>query len=178
MRKVVAAIVLGWGAVALSPGYALDGGGIDRWLASAEELRAWSERHGEVAPFRLQPRTLQRGEVEESLNKLLERYPEARSIVRSHGFAEPGEWAETGERIYRAAVAVEAQGSDDIRREMQQALRRIEDDPRLSGEERTRLRRKIQQQMQDVTGFFAGVPEGDRKAVQARREAILEIMRP
>lgn len=178
MRKAVAALVLGWGAMALFPAYALDSEEIDRWLASAEELRAWSERHGEAEPFQPQPRTLRRGGVEELLSGMLERYPEARSIVRSHGYAEPEAWAETGEQIYRALVAAEAQGVDEIRREMQHALRRIDEDPRLSRQEKARLRRKIQQQMQDVTGFFAGVPEGDRQAVQARREAILEIMRP
>ncbi len=178
MRKTVAAILLGWGATAFSPGYALEGGEIDRWLASAQELRAWSEGHGEAAPFQPRPRTLESGRVESLLNEMLERYPEARSIVRSHGYAEPAEWAETGEQIYRAMVAAEARGADDMRREMQQALRQVDEDPRLSGQEKTRLRRQIQQQMQDMTGLFTGVSEGDRQAVQARREAILEIMRP
>lgn len=163
--------------LATSPVFALDGGTIDRWLNSMEELQAWGDD---------QPDTMDEdfsAEMEDPMDfdfgALLERslreHGEARSIIQNHGF-NAEEWTNIGTRIFQAFVAIEMERqSADVENEMARALQQMEDNPHMTEQQKETMRQQMQQTQQMMNGMTNDVPAEDLRAAKSRRDRLIRV---
>ncbi|MDN3517864.1 hypothetical protein QWY84_09595 [Aquisalimonas lutea] len=176
-------MVRGWtaalaltGVLAFAPAHALDDSEIDRWLESMQELQSWGESQEDLAADEYTPEGPEDMDFERMLAQSAQQHEEVRAIIRSHGYQDVGEWSRVGGRIYRALMAVEMQGSGDMRGQMEQAMQQLEDNPNISDEQKQQFRQQMERQMEQIAGMYEDVPEEDIRAVQRRRQDLQRIM--
>lgn len=177
MLKRIATVLLSVVAlVGFSTAKALDDSTIDQWLGSMSELQEWAAQHDDLDDDFESPDHIDDMDFEAMLADSAREHEEIQSIIRRHGYSDEDEWAGVGGRIFRAMMASETRMTPEHEREMEEALREIDEHPQLSDEQKTRMREQIEQQMEAFAGLFEDVPDEDIEAVQRRRDAIMEIM--
>lgn len=167
-------------AVAAMAGFAtaqaLDDATIDQWLGSMSELQEWAAVQDDLDDDFESPDHIDDLDFEAMLADTAREHEEIQTIIRRHGYSDEDEWAGVGGRIFRAMMASEMRMTPEQEREMESALREIDEHPQLSDEQKARMRQQIEQQVEAFAGLFEDVPDDDIEAVQRRREAIMDVM--
>ena len=155
---------------------ALDDAAIDRWLTTMEELQAWGDRQEELDDDDFQADDPQDFDFEQILAETAREHEEAREIIQRNGYDDVAQWASDGGRIFHAMMAVQMEVSPEMEREMEQAIRELEENPNISEEQKQQFRRQMEQQMERISGMFADVPEEDMATVERRMDDIMAVM--
>ena len=158
-------------------GPALDRDVINRWAASMEEFKGWDDEsldEDEDIDFDFDPTHAELPDFEASMTKMARENPEARRIVRRHGFT-PEQWGNAGARIMRAYGAMMmGEEAPEMDREMQAQMRELENNPHISEQQKQMIR----QQMQAASGMMrqmTDAPEADVRAVRANRARLDQV---
>jgi hypothetical protein len=150
----------------------LDRGTINRWADSMLEIQRWSENQPDMDdgfddsdPFNF----------ESSLALAARQHGEIRRIIGRHGFSSGDQWAAVGSRIMNAYSAMHMdEESPEFQREMQQAIREIDQNPHLSAEQKEMMRNQMQMAMGMMTQM-ADAPAADVAAVRANRAKLDQV---
>lgn len=104
-------------------------------------------------------------------------HDEFTAIVRDHGFSSAEDWADAGDRIVRAMMAIEMdrQGHGDMRTEMEQAMREMEQNPNITDEQREQMRRQMEQAVSGMEAM-ADAPQADIDAVRPHADELRRAM--
>ena len=104
-------------------------------------------------------------------------YDEFSAIVSEHGFSDPEDWASTGDRIVRAMMALEMerQGHGDMRAEMDEAMREMEQNPNITDEQRQQMRQQMEQAVSGMEAM-ADAPQEDIDAVKPHADELRRAM--
>lgn len=162
---------------------ALDDAAISKWLGTMED---WQELSETQEPMDNQgdgvksPQEIHDMDYQRMLTRSAQEHPEAEAIIRNHGYRDIDEWAEVGSRILRATMAMEAgEGmapGGEHQREMEKALREIDENPHLSEAQKDQIRQQMGAHKEMLSGLFDDVPPGDLEAVKRNRDAIMRGM--
>lgn len=102
-------------------------------------------------------------------------YRSLQRLVRQHGFSGVDDWASVGDRVMRAALALNLEGHAPVMDdEMAQAMREIQENPHLSEE----MKQDMIQAMQDSVAMmaeFEDAPEADKNAVRPYLDELLHV---
>lgn len=162
----MAGLLLGMGQA-----HALGGDTIDRWIAAMGDLQQWAEQHGAELEDDMDVDAAHPGEInfERMMNEFARRHDDVQRIVRRHGFGDTGEWANISGRVFNAYMAVKmGDAVPEMERQMQQALREMEENANIPEEHKEMMRQQMAQQRQVMTGFSDDVSDEDMRAVRAR----------
>ncbi len=165
-------------ALAGTPAHALDDQALDRWIATMEELRSYDEAHDLESDLESEHQDLDPADpdFEAMFRESAEQHDAVSGIIRDQGYDSVGEWASDGDRVIRALMALEQQDQPDMRAEMEEALREIEESPHMSDEQKAMMREQMEAQMETFSGFFDDVPESDIRAVERRRDDLDRVL--
>lgn len=155
---------------------ALDDGAIDRWLESMEELQAWGERQDALDEDDFRADHPQDLDFENILAQTAREHDEVREIIRRHGYDDVGEWSAVGGRIFQALLAVQMEISPETKREIEQTIREMEENPNISREQKEQFRRQMEQQAERISAMFEDVPSDDVEAVERRMDDIMAVL--
>lgn len=147
---------------------------VERFIATLPEVRALSEEYDAELVERERPADESGAGAAaagtpfataiDALDSL-EMRQQLATLLASHDFASPEQWAQTGDRIVRAYVALHLDGQrDTIRRQMEQARRAIEANPNLSAEQKEWLSTRVATGAEMAVQFRA--PDADKAAVR------------
>jgi hypothetical protein len=99
-------------------------------------------------------------------------YNQLSDVVQQHGFSNPQQWGETGDRIFHAWSALEmGQQSGQINQEMAKAMEEINNNPNMSAAQKQQMRKMMGGAM-SVMDNAASAPEADKRAVKPHMDAL------
>jgi hypothetical protein len=99
-------------------------------------------------------------------------YNQLSDVVQQHGFSNPQQWGETGDRIFHAWSALEmGQQSGQINQEMAKAMEEINNNPNMSEAQKQQMRKMMGGAM-SMMDNAASAPEADKRAVQPHMDAL------
>lgn len=104
-------------------------------------------------------------------------YDDFTSIVKKHGFSDAEDWADAGDRIVRAMMAIEMerQGHGDMRAEMEEAMREMEQNPNITDAQRQQMRQQMEQAVSGMEAM-ADAPQADIDAVKPHSAELRSAM--
>ncbi len=101
-----------------------------------------------------------------------EAYSRLEELARDHGFSNLDEWASTGDRVFRAWMAIEMeQQNPDARQEMNTALAEIENNPNMTAEQKAQMRAMMESAMGAMQSA-SNAPAADVEAVRPHVNAL------
>lgn len=157
--------------------HALDGGTIDRWIGSMQELQEWSDQHDESLEDDLDavddPAEF---DFEQMMTRAAQEHAEVEAIAKRHGFNDTGEWAHVGGRIFSAFLALQMEEmAPEMERQMEEAMRQMEESPHMTDEQKAQMRQHMEQQRAAFMGMAEDVPEEDVAAVRAKEAELQRL---
>lgn len=155
---------------------------VGRFVDSLSALESWAEPGTlELLALGL---AVQPGSLASPLTnafRLLQGQPDGQEIGRiaeRHGFRDGAEWAATGDRVTRAAVAMALERRDTtVERELRWAEEQLSEDTSLPPAQKMMLQGMLRNQAEPVKTALAQVPAEDTAAVEphyARLEELIE----
>lgn len=103
-------------------------------------------------------------------------YDRIEDLVEEYGFDSIEDWSRTGDRVYRAWMAIEMeQQNPAAQQQMDQALAELENDPRLSAEQKAQMRAMMEGAMGAMRSASTA-PAEDIAAVRPHLDALRESM--
>ena len=98
-------------------------------------------------------------------------YNKVDSTVQGYGFSEINEWGEVGDRVIKAFFSLQIEeDSHEMRAEMEQAMREIEESP-MPDAQKEQIKQRIRSQVEAVEAM-ADAPEGDIEAVRPHMDKL------
>ncbi|SFL97564.1 hypothetical protein [Marinobacter zhejiangensis] len=95
-------------------------------------------------------------------------------VVEDNGFSSAADWGATGDRVFRAWMAIEMQGqSSASRQEMAKAMAEIDNNPNMSAEQKAQMR----QMMQGAISMMEQVSQAPEADIRALRPHLDELRR-
>ena len=147
---------------------------IQNWVLTLQEIELWVLENNVTNadmidydnPF----------DIEASMASAANRHAEIQEIITGYGFASSDAWANIGSRIIDAYGAVlleenEEQSFDDVQRELNEQLARIEEDTSLGAEQQALIREQIEM-IQGVMARMITSSEDDRASVRDHRDLL------
>lgn len=178
---VVLSVILLLGAGALQAQPALTEAQVRGFIASLPDVTPLGGRYLRLDPaaavlnLRQVPRPMARA-VDRMIGHDV--YADMRDVVGFHGFTSPEAWAQVGDRVLHAFVALQLEGEEArLRREMRAALRQIDANPELSPDQR----RVMKEIMADALGGMQIVMQAtpaDMAAVRPHQQRLRRAMDP
>jgi len=111
----------------------------------------------------LSPSTMMSDMVEQIRGQAV--YSQLRRLVRQHGFSGVDEWAQVGDRVMRAAFAIQlGDHAATMEEEMTRALKDIDENPHLTEEMKQDMKAAMAQSVAAMAEL-AATPEADKNAV-------------
>jgi len=102
-------------------------------------------------------------------------YGRLEDLVQKNGFRNLDEWATTGDRIYRAWIAIEMKNqSPEFEKEMRSAMAEMDNNPHMSAEQKAQIRASMQTAL-GLTQKANDAPPADIEAVKPHMEALRAI---
>ncbi|MDX1633968.1 MAG: hypothetical protein R3280_04995 [Marinobacter sp.] len=93
-------------------------------------------------------------------------YDQVEQVVRQHGFEGVEQWSRIGDRILNAFVARQMGAQDkDLRKEMEQALAQIENNPNLTAAQKEQMKSMMGGAVSSVEAM-ANAPQEDVRAIE------------
>lgn len=93
-------------------------------------------------------------------------YNKLATIIKRHGFNNPDQWAQTGDRIFHAWMALEMSGqSMDVSQEMKNALAELDSNPDMTPAQKEQMRAMMGGAM-SVMQQAVNAPEADINSVK------------
>jgi|GEM_PF-1662333 len=170
---LVAALLL---LFAAPPVHALDGGTIDRWMDAMSAIQKWSE--GQEEEMEMEDALEEQGGFDfgRMMARSMRQNAELSRIIQRHGFRSPDAWGEASGRIFNAFAALQMEKhAPEMEQQMAEALRRLDENPHMTAEQKAQMRQQMQQQMGAMPAFAGEVPEADLRAVKSREAALRRL---
>lgn len=177
MQWTAVMCLTGWAALAAAQA-PLTPGQIDRWVGAMEDLDAWAEEAGlEREDFATED------DEKPDFSIVLDRLGEHRAgferVLSEHGFDDASAWADVSNRITAAYMTMmwedgaeeRAAARSEMQDGMQEQLRRIEEDPDLSDEQKTQLI----EQIEEITRMYESDDASDILGVEASDDDIAAV---
>lgn len=159
---------------------------VQKWLQSYSAVMAWSKTKDEKE---LQFLEEQQNKREPEFTHLFSSamkdikghkfYNELTGVLKKNGFSDPNEWAQLGDRIMAATMAVEMEkheaNSGQTRAQMKQAMDAIMNNPNMTAEQKTQMQQMMGMgnQMLDVADK---VPAADKDVIKRNASQIKTVM--
>lgn len=177
MRWILFCVCVLGMSLALTPAHALDDSTIDRWIASMEEVDAWSSEQGDVLEEEVEPVDDPADfDFERMMSEAGDRHAEVEAIVKRNGFDGVSEWAATGGRIFDAFFTLQMEGmGQEMEQQMEQARQQLEDDPNLTDQQKEQIRQQMEQQYETMSAFAGEVDEADLEAVRSKEAELRQL---
>ncbi|WP_404383484.1 hypothetical protein [Caenispirillum salinarum] len=150
---------------------------MEAFVASIPAMRAWTEQHDDaaraVAPKVLKPSVLSGNPFALVVEELRgsDAYTAMGATVGRHGFDTPEAWAGVANRVTKA-LGVLASRTDQADNALAEAQREIETNPRITAEDRMKLKGLLM-----ALSLFANAPEADVAVVAPYSGRIVEALR-
>lgn len=168
--RTFAVAILVFALAYAGPAFSLSGDTIERWVSAMQELEQWGESQGADLEDELGPMDPEGMNFERVMHRMASQNSDVQRIVRSHGFGGADDWADVSGRIFNAYMALKMEESaPEMERQMEQALRQMENNPNIPEEQKAMMRQQMEQQRQMMTGFTRDVSEEDLAAVRSRQ---------
>ncbi|GEM_PF-2801305 len=158
-----------------SVGLALSADEVERWKGATQALQEQAAEAG-IAGWHPARELRSIGESAEALRQAAQELPNPGGAVASHGYDDVDAWAAQGGRIYRAVLALQAGNPQELQGQFEVAIQQIEDNPNLDEAAKEAIVADIEQQREQVVGFFDAVGEADRRAVEPYEAELLELL--
>ncbi|MBW7471963.1 hypothetical protein QQF73_12945 [Marinobacter sp. M216] len=105
-------------------------------------------------------------------------YGRLEDIAQDHGFSDLEEWGATGDRIYRAWMAIELERQNpEARQEMASALAEIENSPHLTEAQKAQMRAMMENAMRAMESA-KDAPQEDVEAVRPHLDILRSFSQP
>ncbi|OEY66228.1 hypothetical protein [Marinobacter sp. X15-166B] len=99
-------------------------------------------------------------------------YDKLAGVVKRHGFANPDQWAQTGDRIFHAWMALEMENQDPrMAQEMENALAELDNNPNLTAAQKEQFKAMMGGAM-SAMAQAGNAPADDVRAVKPHLEAL------
>lgn len=103
-------------------------------------------------------------------------YGRIQNVVRDHGFSDAEEWANVGDRVFRAYISLDLEDEKPaMRAEMEDALREIEENPHMSDHQKTQMKQMIENVMSSVEEM-TDAPEADTDVVKGHMDELRQLL--
>jgi len=185
MRHFVSALF----ALAISlPAFAADltDKSVQQWVQSYAKVIEWSKTQDQKELDFLEEQQSNRNPefgnlFSNALKDMKEHklYGGLRNVLKQSGYSDPAEWAEQGDRIMAAVLAVEMDNqktnSPQTRAQMKQAMDALMANPNMTAEQKAQMQQMMGMgsQMMDVAD---NVPAADKAVVKRNLEMIKTVM--
>lgn len=159
---------------------------VQQWLQSYSAVTAWAKTKDEKELKFLEEKQNQR---EPDFTHLFttamkdmkghKYYSELSGVLKKNGYSDPNEWAQLGDRIIAATMAVEMEKheatSGQTRAQMKQAMDAMMNNPNLSAEQKAQMQQMmgLGNQMVDMVD---NVPAQDKEVIKRNADQIKQVM--
>lgn len=178
MQKIVLALFASLGLALAGLAHAqapLTGDQIDRWIATVQELQMWSDEEAVEDPWDDLDDEMDEGPVdlERIYQELARSEAQVRTIIQRNGFRDGDEWANVGNRISQAFMALEMGDSQsEFQEAMREARREIGQSEHLTDEQKAMMLEQMEQSQRMLDAHIGEVSEADMAAVRGKRREL------
>ena len=159
---------------------------VQQWFKSYEAVLDWAKKQDEKDMKFLESQRNPNGPQLDALFtssmgalKSHKFYGDFRGLLKSNGFSNPDEWAQLGDKVMAATIAVEMEKNlgtiEQSQAQMAQVMAQMKNNPNLSAEQKAQMEQMmgIGQQMM-TTG--SNVPAADKEVIKRNKDLIQRVL--
>ncbi len=165
-------------------GASLTDADVENFISSLKEIQVLGQQYDDLDNLddEFSPGAEEMKMPENPMSDSLERirgheiYGRIQNVVRDHGFTDAEQWANVGDRVFKAYISLDLEGEmPAMRAEMEDALQEIEENPHMSDQQKTQMKQMIENVMSSMEEM-TDAPEEDMAVVEGHMDELRQLL--